>query len=672
MTIPAASSLTQPADMAQSRCWMGNLHASPAELPFSFRYAGESITGLPASWHPVVSSRRLEANLEETVYLGTDGSGLTIRVEVLRYYDFPVVEWVIWFANDGKEPTPLLSDIQAIATNIEGEASVLSHGNGDFYSEEGYTPCETPLPEGTVLTFAPNGGRPCDGAFPYFRLQQPGRGLTLAIGWPAQWSATFTGVADGVVIQAGQQQTHLSLQPGERIRTPRITVLSWTGEATRGINLWRRWYRAHILPRPDGQALSPLLALAATDAGEEFTGATVENQLRYQQQFLQRGIDFDVWWIDAGWYPCRDEQGERRWWRTGTWAPDPERFPHGLKAIAEQAAQHHARLLLWFEPERVTPGSQLFQDHPEWLLQDDTKWDALLNLGNAECRQWLTDYVCELIRHNGIGIYRQDFNFEPLSYWRNNEPEERRGMQENLHVQGYLHYWDDLLARNPGLWIDSCASGGRRNDLETMRRSVPLHYSDYGYGDLPVKVAFHHTLYAWLPYFKEVMLAWDQQQPEDDRRYEKTLDRFAFHCGLAPMFMPAIDIHREDYDDALGKELIAIWRRAAPFLLHGDYYPLTPFSRSAEQWVVWQFDRPEYGDGLLQGLRHTACPEETYTAYPHGLQPDAEYLFENPETGEQFHRTGAEVLRDGLTLALPRRSGVIWFYRTFSLRKRDK
>ena len=52
---------------------------------------------------------------------------------------------------------------------------------------------------------APNGGRPCDGAFPYFRVQFEGGGLTLAVGWPAQWSATFRGVPPPVVNLFGAQ-----------------------------------------------------------------------------------------------------------------------------------------------------------------------------------------------------------------------------------------------------------------------------------------------------------------------------------------------------------------------------------------------------------------------------------------------------------------------------------
>jgi alpha-galactosidase len=89
-----------------------------------------------------------------------------------------------------------------------------------------------------------------------------------------------------------------------------------------------------------------------------------------------------VWWIDAGWYPCWDEHHERRWPLTGTWEPDPERFPDGFRPISENAAKYGARLLVWFEPERVTRGSRLDREHPEWLLRSGEDTNSLLNLGN--------------------------------------------------------------------------------------------------------------------------------------------------------------------------------------------------------------------------------------------------------------------------------------------------
>lgn len=665
---PSASPVTTPEDMALRRADTEWLQASPAHWPCTFVYGGKQVRGIPEAWQPVTTTHTLDADLIETMHEGTDPeTGLRVRVEVLEYRDFPVLEWVVWLTNTGSAPTPILRDIRALDANFAGEAPVLHHCNGDFYSEDGYRPEETPLPEGGEVTFAPNGGRPSDGAFPYFRVLFEGRGLTLAVGWPAQWSATFRGIGGGVAVQAGQQQTNLRLNPGESIRTPRMTLMSWTGDTTRAINLWRRWYLAHILPRPEGQPLKPALALAATDEGEEFTAATEENQLAYMERFTRQGLDYDVWWIDAGWYPCRDEQGNRRWPRTGTWVPDPERFPNGFAPIAARAKQDGARLLVWFEPERVTKDSGLWREHPEWLLRSaatDQGEDsnALLNLGNPECRQWLTDHVCGLIRDSCIGVYRQDFNFPPLAYWRDNDPEDRQGMNENLHVQGYLQYWDEILARNPGIWIDSCSSGGRRNDLETMRRAVPLHYTDYGYGIHPIKLSFHHTLFQWIPYFKEVTLSWDQNPPGYDGRWDWVADSFSYHCAMAAMVFPAIDIRRDDYEFGLARKLIALWRRAAPLLLHGDYYPLTPFSRSGEQWVAWQFDRPELGEGFLQGIRLAACPDEAFTIYPRGLHPETEYLLENPETGEQRRLTGVALLTEGLAVSLPPRSGAMWFY----------
>lgn len=660
---------TTPQDMRKSRAWTAPLVSAAEHLPVSFLYDGRKIAGIPAHWTPARAERRIDATIVETIFEGHDAqTGLRLRVETLRYLDYPVVEWTAWLTNGGNTPTPIISDLRALDAAFAGASPVLHHCNGDFCGEDGYTPRETPLHRGDALTFAPAGGRPCDGAFPYFRLVFEGCGMTIAVGWPGQWSASFAGGAAGVSIAAGQERVQLRLLPGESIRTPRMTILSWTGDPARAVNLWRRWYLAHVLPRPDGRPLRPLLAAAATNDGEEFTAAGEDNQIRYMDAFERRGFDHDVWWIDAGWYPCYDEEHRRRWMLTGTWEPDAERFPRGLRPVSDHAARNGADLLVWFEPERVAPSTRLFTSHPEWLWhvagteEPSARW-ALLNLGDPACRQWLTDRYCRLIQDNGIRIYRQDFNFPPLRYWRENEPEDRQGINENLHVQGYLRFWDDLLARNPGLWIDSCSSGGRRNDLETMRRAVPLHYTDYGYGIHPVKLAFQHTLYAWIPYFKESTLSWDLNGPGDPTRFDRQLDSFSFHCAMAPMLFLTLDIRRDDYDFALGTRMTAIWRRASDLLLHGDYYSLTPFSSSADRSVARQFDSPETGEGLIQGIRLAACGEERITVFPKALDADARYVLENPETGETRRTSGSSLLSDGFSFELPRRSGAIWFYR---------
>ena len=657
-------------DMLKSSFLTGHFVSTPENLPISFIYDDRNISGIPKSWNPVLKKRRIDANLEEMVFEGTDiGTGLNIKVECLKYLDYPVIEWVAWLSNKGTAITPVIKDILVLDGAFKGLSPVLSHCNGDFCSEDSYMTMESHLNEGESLDFAPRCGRPSDGAFPYYRISFQGGGLTLAIGWPGQWKVNFKGEENGVHVMIGQQRTNMKLMPGESIRTPRMTIMSWTGDVERAVNLWRRWYLDHILPKPDGRPLKPMMACCGTDTGDEFTNATEENQIQYMDKFKKSGFDYNVWWIDAGWYPCNDEHEKKNWWRTGTWEPDYERFPNGFMPVSKQADKNGASLLLWFEPERVMLGdSRIEKEHPEWLMEikncdeDWTKIYRLLNLGNTECRQWLTDYICKFIQDNGVKIYRQDFNYPPLMYWQENELEDRQGMNENLYIQGYLQFWDDLLMRNPGLWIDSCASGGRRNDLETMRRSVPLHYTDYGYGNHPVKLAFQHTLYTWIPYFKEMALSWDEKKAGDDFRYESHVDSFSFYCSMAPMLFIALDIRRDDYDYVLGTKMAGIWRRVSDMLLNGDYYPLTPVQRSTEKWVARQFDIPETGKGFIQGIRHRACDEEAITIYPKVFYPDCTYSFENPETNETFDICGSALLEEGFSFKLPKRSASIWFY----------
>jgi alpha-galactosidase len=648
-------------DMSKSRAWIGRFFSSAANLPISFIFNAKAIHGIPEKWHPASIKRLIDANISEIIFEGDDPkSGLNIRVECLEYHDYPVVEWAAWFTNKGNKPTPVISDILGLDEAFRGSSPVLHHSNGDFWNEDGYKPIQTPLSPGQAISLAPNGGRPCDGAFPYCRIVFEDCGITIAIGWPGQWAAGFTGLGDGVRICAGQEKTNLRLMPGERIRTPRMTIMSWSGDIERAVNLWRRWYLAHILPRNNGRSLKPMLACGATDEGVEFTEATEANQLRYMEKFKYLGIPFDVWWIDAGWYPCYDKDHKKDWGITGTWEPDPERFPNGFKPISDRAEKYGARLLVWFEPERVKTGTTLDVKHPEWLLRKKDDDNKLLYLGNPECRQWLTDHVCRLIKENGIKIYRQDHNFEPLEYWRSNEAQDRQGVNENLHIQGYLQYWDDLITRNPDLWIDSCASGGRRNDLETMRRSVPLHYTDYGYGDHPVKLAFHRTMYEWLPYFKECTLSWDINGKS---KFDIWIDSFSYHCGMAAMLLPTLDIRRDDYDYALAKKMIGVWRKASNLILYGDYYQHTPFHHSAKEWVAWQFDSPETGCGLLQGIRLPASTEQSITLHPKGICTKAMYFFENSETGETKQVSGENLIQTGFTITLPVRNGAIWLYR---------
>ena len=139
-------------------------------------------------------------------------------------------------------------------------------------------------------------------------------------------------------------------------------------------------------------------------------------------------------------------------------------------------------------------GTWLATEHPDWILGG-----SLLNLGNPEAFKWLVNHIDKIITDEGIDLYRQDYNIDPLPGWRSGDTKDREGITENKYVMGYLAYWDALLERHPGMLIDSCASGGHRNDLETMRRAIPLLRSDYLFE--PVGQQGHtYGLSFWIPF----------------------------------------------------------------------------------------------------------------------------------------------------------------------------
>ena len=345
--------------------WLGDLPTGPrraplsAEVPFSFRYGDRPSSYLLKMWELNRSSRRLDENRTEHTLTYTDPkSGLVVRCVAVEYKDFPVVEWTLYFRNTGASPTPILENIQALDTRFErGEDGefILHHSKGSQASPTDFEPFADRLEPKQEKRISAAGGRPTNTDLCYFNIALPGEGVIVALGWPGQWAAQFTrDEATGLQVRAGQELTHFKLLPGEEVRSPLVALLFWRGDWMDGQNIWRRWMIAHNLPRPGGQLPPPLISSGTNGYTIEMQDANEQNQKNFMQQYFDRGWKFDYWWMDAGWYHFKDG-----WWNTGTWDPDPERFPQGFRPISDYAHAHGAKTIVWFEPERVTQGSWL-------------------------------------------------------------------------------------------------------------------------------------------------------------------------------------------------------------------------------------------------------------------------------------------------------------------------
>jgi len=626
--------------------WLGDMPLSDAVRPppttepaFSFKYDGKPSTEFLKTWDVKRTAKKLDDQRTERTSIYTDPkTGLVVRCVAIEYGDFPTVEWTLYFKNTGSADTPILSDIMALDTRLNRDNRgefILHHHVGTNVTRNDYQPLTSELKPKEKLRLAPSHGRPCAGVFPYFNIEWSGEGVIAVVGWPGMWAAEF--VRDetmGLRITAGQELTHFKLLPGEEVRTPLVVLQFWKGDYIRSQNTWRRWMIAHNIPRRGGKLPPPQMPAVS---GNQFPGLLCNeaDEIRYIDRFAEEGINITHWWMDAGWYVNKGD-----WTSTGTWEVDKKRFPRGLRGVADHAHAKGIKLIVWFEPERVTPDSWLTNNHPEWVLGG--KAGGLLNLGNPDAWKWLDNHYDKIITDEGIDYYRQDFNMDPLPHWRANDAKDRQGITEIRHVEGYLSFWDELVRRHPDMMIDSCASGGHRNDLETLRRSVPLLRSDYILD--PVGEQCHTYGFAfWVPFWGTGFI---------------DFDAYIFRSCLGLDTTLSCDARRKDLNWDLLRKLTREWQQVADYF-YGDYYPLTRYSLDNDTWMAWQFDRSDRAEGMVQAFRRGDSPFRSAEFRLQGLDASARYAVRNLDQDKSQEASGQDLMQRGLYIEIPDRPGAV-------------
>lgn len=626
--------------------WLADLPVGPleppaaVELPFSFRYDGRPSGEFLREWLVKRQTRRVDAaRIEHRLTYSHPASALEVRAVAVEYTGHAAVEWTLYFKNTGNSNSGMIENIQALDTSFArggGGEFVLHHGLGSRTLADDYRPLETTLTPKLEKKLATSGGRASDAELPYFNLAWPGRGVIVAVGWPGQWAARFTrDEGRAVRVTAGQELTHFRLRPGEEVRSPLMALVFYQGDWIDGQNAWRRWMVACNVPRPGGKLHSPQVAEGNGRHTIEMQEANEANQIRDLNRELDHGVPLDYWWMDAGWYPFTSG-----WPDVGTWEPDAARFPRGFAPISKLAHERGTKILVWFEPERVRPGTWLDKNHPEWLLKLPNSSNRLLDLGNDEARQWLTEHVSKLIREQGIDLYRQDFNFEPLPYWRANDAPDRQGISEIRHVTGYLGYWDELRRRFPGMMIDTCASGGRRNDLETLRRAVPLWRSDMAYDPVAMQ-AISYGIALWIPYYGTGI---------------NSVEPYLFRSQMTPALALGLDAGNYPNGYERLKQRLSEWKQVAGNY-YGDYYPLTEYSLEKSAWLGWQFDSPDKGEGMVQAFRRPGSPFETARFRLRGLDANTTYLVKDMDGQAETSVSGADLMEKGLPVTIAQSPG---------------
>ncbi len=606
--------------------WLVNCFAEGISPPFSFQYAGKSSKPLLKDWCFSHRTSRLDDARTERLFTYTDPESLLqVRCECVLFKDFSAAEWVLRLRNSAEADTKIIADIQSLdasfTRNLEGDF-VLHRSLGSNARREDFAPIHDVVKPHFQVKLVPVGGRSSNTtALPFFNIEFPGEGcgLVVGIGWSGQWAASFArDEGSSIRVKIGLELTHLKLHPGEEIRTPRILLLSWRGDDYLvGQNLLRRFILVHHMPKRDGKPVTLPFACSASALYDEANKATEQNQVDFASRFQRYGVEY--LWIDAGWFEGGWPNG------VGNWFVRKDGFPRGLRAVSDALKKMGMGLIVWFEPERVHQGTWLDREHPEWVLRLPGNPNGLLNLGDEEVRRWLTQHIAGMINSEGVSVYRQDFNMDPLPYWRAVDDVERQGITEIRYVEGLYAFWDELLKRHPGLIIDNCASGGRRIDLETVTRSVALWRTDYQYFEPNGYQSHTYGISLWLPststgsgYPEEysfrssinngVALGWNPYQPD-----------------VSSLWSLPFPVEREKpFPVEQARHLAEEFKSIRHFFL-GDFYPLTQYSVADDVWIAYQFHREDLKQGIVLAFRRHKSLIPTTCLKLKGLQPAVNY-----------------------------------------------
>lgn len=643
---------------------------SAERFPLTFTYDGQKHSGM-GGLSCVQHARAATADGELLTAAWEMDDTLTVRIEARYCAAYAQSEYTVWFENNGDKPSKVLSDIIALDTAFAGENGIARgiRGDGQFW----YQPYEIDLSKQTAF-FESKTGRATHVAFPYFNIVHGDGGTLCALGWAGTWDAMFTCVGKGVKARLRSNPTlNAALLPGESIRTGLVVLLPYQGrDDDDAMNLWREWFINCSMPRANaaGELIKPFsTSCFASDTGlPNSDGSISERYFTWKpslDKVVAEGVAPDFRWFDAGWY-C-DPAGntvESDWWGTvGTWSIDEEKWPgETFRESVEGFHQHGIKTLMWFEPERVTHVDDLVKHwgyKAEWAIAAGNS--ITNNIGDPECLAWTTNRVLSMMERGNVDLYREDNNANHNLTWRRLDNEEtekhgvpRWGVAENKSIVGHYKLWDSIIeycaATGKCTYVDSCAGGGGRNDIESLRRGVPFMRSDADRTTSALRLSMDASFNRWIPFHGSCT---KETATELEVSAGAGSDAYVYRASYLPIYnFSEAFVHNPLLDYETMRKFISEWR-SVNHLLVKDMYTLTPWHSEHDRfgWTALAYDDPEKGESLLLGFRMEDCEDETCTVKLPFAQAGVCYELTDEDSGEK-HSFAGEELQSGLTLKL--------------------
>ncbi|QIY74957.1 alpha-galactosidase [Streptomyces sp. RLB1-33] len=623
----------------------------PPYRPFESRLDGREeypVEGGPRFVRPALSVRTQERRGTEWRFEAYEADGDELRLRfaddglgITLHYRMrgDVVERWVTLANEGPSLELLRAD-SATWTLPERDGWRLSQLHGRWAAESRLA--RSPLTFGEKV-IGSRRGHTGHQHLPWVALdsgasEESGEVYGCALGWSGSWRICVAQLPDARVQISGgagyDDSGLLRLEPGESFTTPVFAGLWSDGGFGAASRTWHAYQRAYVIPDADQDRPVLFNSWEATHFD-----ISQERQRELARRAAAMGVELFV--VDDGWFGARtsDRAG------LGDWTPNPDRFPQGLKPLADDVHALGMQFGIWVEPEMVNPDSELYRAHPDWVqfqpgrTRTEFRNQLVLNLARPDVQEHLWEQLDSLLSSAPIDYVKWDFNRCFTDAGWPGEPYPQKLWVE--HVEALYGLLDRLRAEHPGVAFESCSGGGGRIDLGVMARTDQVWTSDNT--DPLDRLAIQHGFSQIHP--ARIMAAWVTDSPNAQLNGRISALRFRFVSAMAGVLGVGGDL--ADWSEAElveAREWVGLYKEIRPVVQRGDLYRLRPpeGGLSAVQYVR--------GDetvvlALLQAQHHG---EPVAPLRLRGLDPSAAY--ECRETGE-VHR-GAVLLHHGLRAGL--------------------
>ena len=297
-----------------------------------------------------------------------------------------------------------------------------------------------------------------------------GEALFVHLGWSGNYSFRIERLHDGV----GYVQTGMQLSPGEEVLAPNGTLQCPPVFFTKGHGLnqctqrFHQFARTQILPewtrkpRPihansweamyfdlNDQNLNALVDAAASIGAERFI-------------------------LDDGWFINRRDDTAG----LGDWSVDKTVFPNGLAPLVKHVRSHNMQFGLWFEPEMVNPDSNLYREHPDWVLHFSdietplARGQLVLDMDQKDVSDYLFHCIDALVSEHQIDYIKWDMNRDLVLA---GDGSRSKASKQPPAVYALMKKLTDA---HPQLEIETCSSGGARCDFGVLAQTGRVWTSD--------------------------------------------------------------------------------------------------------------------------------------------------------------------------------------------------